>query len=230
MAQSLLPTLWRDGHLGGRRVSVLMTRPPMHLLQARLDAALAAHPDRATLADFRADPDLVAWEAEALAQACSIATPHPEIAAMFPGRAQLLDWIGPRPLRIARSGRPSRRIAFPGPTLARKGAFEVRAAARALDLEVLLLGAELEGARFWDGVRTSRPDPAAGPAGWLADVMAVVQPALVEEQPRRLLAARAAGVPVVATTACGLTGPGVIAIEPLDAAGLAAALRRLAEA
>lgn len=229
VAQSFLPALWRDGHLGGRQVSVLMTRPPMHLLQARLDAAFAAHPDRATLADFRADPDLVAWEAEALAQACSIATPHPEIAAMFPGRAQLLDWIGPKPLRIDRPGRLSRRIAFPGPTLARKGAFEVRAAARALDLEVLLLGAELEGACFWDGVRTSRPDPAAGPAGWLADVMAVVQPALVEEQPRRLLAARAAGVPVLATAACGLTGPGVIAVEPLDAAALGAALQRLAE-
>ena len=86
-------------------------------------------------------------------------------------------------------------------------------------------GAELEGARFWDGVRTCRPDPAAGPHGWLRDVMAVVQPALVEEQPRRLLAARAAGVPLLATAACGLDGPGGTCIAPLDATGLTDRLR-----
>jgi len=37
IAQSLLPFLWRDGNLGGREVRVLMTRLPMHVLQARLD-------------------------------------------------------------------------------------------------------------------------------------------------------------------------------------------------
>lgn len=105
------------------------------------------------------------------------------------------------------------------------GAYEVRDAARALDLEVLLLGAELEGVWFWDGVRTCRPDPSAGPHGWLRDVMAAVQPALVEEQPRRLLAARAAGV--LATAACGLDGPGVTCIAPLDPASLTDRLRRM---
>ncbi len=225
VAQSYLPTLWRDGHLGGRRFSVLMTRLPMHLLQARLDAAFAAHPGRATLADFRAAPELVRWEMEALAQAESIATAHPEVAALFPDRAIRLHWRLPV---LAVPDRPAtlpRRIAFPGPTLARKGAYEVRDAARALDLEVLLLGAELEGSRFWDGVRTCRPDPAAGRYGWLRDVMAVVQPALVEEQPRWLLAARGAGVPVLATAACGLDGPGVTCIAPLDPAGLTDRLR-----
>ncbi|HZZ35439.1 MAG TPA: VanW family protein, partial [Caulobacteraceae bacterium] len=49
VAQSLLPALWRAGHLGGRGFSVLMTRLPMTVLQARLDAAFAAHPDRRTL-------------------------------------------------------------------------------------------------------------------------------------------------------------------------------------
>ena len=141
--------------------SVLMTRPPMHALQARLDAAFATHPDRATLADVRANPDLVQWEAEALAQAEAVATPHSEIAALFPGRAVHLDWCLPSPVISTREGTPPWRIAFPGPTLARKGAYEVRAAARSLGLEVLLLGADLEGSSFWDGVRTSRPDPAS---------------------------------------------------------------------
>ena len=220
VAQSYLPTLWRDGHLGGRRFSVLMTRLPMHTLQARLDAAFAAHPDRTTLEDFRAHPDLVQWEAEALAQADAVATPHSEVASLFPDRAIHLAWCMPSPAIPAREGAAPWRIAFPGPTLARKGAYEVRAAARSLDLEVLLLGADLEGPGFWDGVRTSRPDPAAGPAGWLRDVTAVVQPALVEQQPRRLLAALAAGVPVLATAACGLDRLGIVPIAPLDAIGL----------
>ena len=227
VAQSYLPTLWRDGHLGGRRFSVLMTRLPMHLLQARLDQAYATHPEWATLADFRAPADLVQWEAEALAQAETIATPHSDIAAQFPGRAIHLDWCLPSPAFTKRDGAAPWRIAFPGPTLARKGAYEVRDAARSLDLQVLLFGTDLEGPGFWDGVRTSRPDPADGPFAGLRDVMAVVQPALVEQQPRRLLAALAAGVPVLATPACGLDGLGIVPIAPLDAAGLTDRLRAM---
>ncbi|MEJ0041199.1 MAG: VanW family protein [Rhizomicrobium sp.] len=43
-AQSLLPFLWREGHLGGRRLSVLMTRMPMAEIEARLDAGGGAAP------------------------------------------------------------------------------------------------------------------------------------------------------------------------------------------
>ena len=224
VAQSYLPTLWRAGHLGGRRFSVLMTRLPMDVVQARLDAAFDCHPDRPTLADFRASPELVAWETEALAEAEVVATPHAEIAALFRGRAVRLEWCLPEAELPERGAARPWRIAFSGPTLARKGAHEVRAAARALDLEVMVLGAELEGPAFWEGVRTCRPDPEGGQFGWLREVMAVVQPALVEQQPRRLLAALAAGVPVLATAACGLDGPGVSLIEPLDAVGLTARL------
>lgn len=230
VAQSFLPHLWRDGHLGGRGFTVLMTRPPMHLLHARLDAAFAAHPDRATLGDHRAPAELAEWEAAALARAEAIVTPHAELAALFPGRAIKLDWRLPAPPVPARAPTHTpaqgRRIAFPGPTLARKGAYDLREAARALDLEVLLLGAELEGPGFWDGVRTVRPPAGAGPHGWLDGLAAVVQPALVEEQPRRLLAAQAAGVPVAATAACGLDGH-YVRVAPLDPAGLTEALAQL---
>ena len=222
VAQSYLPYLWRDGHLGGRRYSVLMTRPPMGVLHARLDAAVAAHPGRATLADHRATPELVRWEAEALAQAAALVTPHAELAALFPGRAVRLEWA--QQAAALAAGARLWRIAFPGPTLARKGALDVREAALALDLEVVLLGAELEGDAFWRGVRTCRPR-AGRP--WWDGVAAVVQPALVEDQPRRLLAARAAGVPVVATAACGLQGPGVVLVPALDPAKLIEALRRV---
>jgi glycosyltransferase involved in cell wall biosynthesis len=78
-----------------------------------------------------------------------------------------------------------------------------------LDLEVVLLGSELEGSDFWNGVRTRRVERGAG-ADWLEGVGVVVQPALVEDRPRMLLAALSAGVPVIATSACDLDGmPGV---------------------
>jgi len=81
LAQSLLPQLWRGGVLGGRRVAVLMTRLPIAVLQARLDAASQAHPDRPTLSDYRADAWLAAAEAEALAAADEIVTPHASASA-----------------------------------------------------------------------------------------------------------------------------------------------------
>lgn len=222
LAQDFLPWLWRNGTLGGRRFAVLMNRLPLHVLHARLDAAAQQFPDRLTLSDFRADAGRVAAEAEALAAAHAIITPHAEIAGLFGARAVQLDWSLPEPARKMRG--PARRILFPGPVVARKGAFEVRAAARALDLEVVVAGAQLEGEDFWHGVRIARP---AG-TDTLDGVGAVVQPALVEERPRRLLGALAAGVPVVATAACGLPAqPGLTLIEPGDGAALVAALERV---
>ncbi len=225
IAQSLLPFAWRNGDLGGREVSVLMTRLPMTALQARLDAAFAAHPERKTLGDFRAPAWLVKAEREALAYASRIVTPHAEIAAMYPGKAELLEWQMAKVARVERSADSQKRIAFPGPTIARKGAYELREAARALGLEVVLLGSDLEGAEFWSGVTMRRAD-VGGPNSWLRDVGAVVQPALVEERPRHLLAALAAGVPVIATHACGLgERVGVTTVKHGDVDSLIAALR-----
>jgi hypothetical protein len=221
IAQSLLPFVWRNGDLGGRDVTVLMTRLPMTALQARLDAAFAQHPERTTLGDFRAPEWLVKAEREALAYASRIVTPHAEIAAMYPGKAELLSWHLPKIGRVERAATPPKRIAFPGPTIARKGAYELREAARTLGLEVVLLGSDLEGAAFWDGVATQRMSD-----DWLSGVAAVVQPAVTEERPRHLLAALAAGVPVIATAACGLgTRDGVTTIAAGDLGALIAALR-----
>ena len=222
VAQSLLPFLWRAGLLGGRRITVLMTRLPMAALQAKLDAAAAAHPERATLADFRAPADLVAAEAEALAAAERIVTPHAEIAALFPGRAERLDWRMPEAAAIPRCLH-ARAVAFPGPSLARKGAHELRAAALHLGLDVVLLGSTLEGEAFWHGLSTRPAD-----AGWRSEVAAVVQPALVEEQPRTLLAALAAGIPVIATPACGIASrPGLTLVPAGDTQALVRAIAKI---
>ena len=215
VTQALLPYLWRDGHLGGRRFSVLMTRLPMTELQARLDAAARRHPDRKTLADFRADPALVCAESEALAATQTVVTPHADIAALFGERATLLDWKTP-PARFSHAP-CSRRIAFPGPAIARKGAYELREAARALDLEVALLGSDLEGTDFWGGTRTTRD---------FDGVAAFVQPALIEDKPRRLLAALASGIPVIATRECGLPAQEGLTLVPAgDVGALITALR-----
>lgn len=221
VAQGYLPYLWRAGHLGGRRFHVLMNRLPLDVLHARLDAAACQFPERGTLADFRADAARVEAERQALGAANTIITPHRDVAALFAGRAVVVDWkvpnVAPRTASLAR------RILFPGPVAARKGAFEVRAAARALGLDVTVMGSELEGANFWDGIAARRPsdDP-------FADIAVVVQPAIVEERPRRLIAALAAGVPVIATPACGLPPqPGLTVIEPGDSDALIGALERL---
>ena len=111
-----------------------------------------------------------------------------------------------------------RRIAFAGPTAARKGALAVREAARALDLEVIPLGGELEGPDFWRDVRVIRS------CDWRT-AAALVQPAFVEHEPRRLLAALFIGMPVIATEACGLDpGPGLTLIAPGDVEALITAL------
>jgi hypothetical protein len=227
VAQSLLPFLWRMGVLGGRRVTVLMTRMPMQQLQARLDRAAEAHPDRATLADFRAPAELLAAEKAALEAAERIVTPHALVASQFPGKAELLDWHMPGALRTPRS--PKRRsIVFPGPSIARKGAYEVRALALRLDLEVVLLGANdltrgLEGEGFWSGLPVRHA--ARHDFSWLREAGLVVQPSLIEEQPRSLLAALGAGIPVIATPACGiLPKHGITLIPENDAEALVEAI------
>jgi len=209
-------------YLGGRTFDVVLTRQPLAYLHQSLDEALARFPERRLLGDFRAPEDLVAAEAEALAAADRIITPHAEIARRFGKRAVLLPWLLPRTERVSPCG-TSGTIAFPGPAAARKGAYEVREAARALGLTVLLIGKSLEGPDFWEGIPTRRSDD-----DWLSEeIGAVVQPAVVEDQPRALLRAIAAGLPVIATAACGLGDayPDVTTIPALDAAALVDALR-----
>jgi hypothetical protein len=227
VAQSFLPFLWRAGHLGGRELSVLMTRLPMGELQRELDAAAAVHPERATLSDFRAPTWLIAAEAEALAYTDHIVTPHAGVARLFAGKSIMVDWLRPAASGQAGKARPDR-VAFPGPTIARAGAYEVRAAARTLGLEVVRIGSELEGQDFWNGVRIHRPSPHSESGAGLDGVAAVVQPAIVAGRPRHLLAALAAGCPVIATAACGLPEqPGLTLIPANDAEALINALRRV---
>jgi hypothetical protein len=219
VSQNLLPFLWADGHLGGRTFDVLMTRLPMERLQARLDRAQRTHQQSKTLSDFRADARLVTAESEALSAARNLITPNADVARLFPGKAVLLDWHIPR---IRYKPAPGNRILFPASALGRKGAYEMREAARLLGLQITVMGSELEAEGFWQGLAVTRTGE-----NWLNEVGLVVLPAFVEDQPRRLLEAVASGVPVIASEACGLQGvEGVTTIPEIEPRLLAEAIRR----
>jgi hypothetical protein len=219
VAQTLLPHLWRLGALGGRRFDVLMTRPPLYLLHEALDRAHRLYPGSRTLADFRADPAAIALERAALSAADRLVTPHAGLARALGERAVRLDWA--RPPRVpGRAAAPRTRglprVWFPTSTLGRKGAYELRQALRGLEVELVLGGPVLESAEFWH--RPTRP-------GDLADADLVVSPAHVETSPRRLLAALARGVPVIASDACGLDPePGLTVVPTGDAVALREAI------
>jgi hypothetical protein len=227
IAQDLLAPLELLGVLGGRRVTVLMQRLPLFELQARLDEAHARHPGSPTLADFRADQRLLEAEARALDDAVEIVTPHPELAACYPGKTTRIDWVLPRVDRIVRSTRAPGplRLWLPTSTVGRKGVHELREVLTDQRCELWIAGHELEGASFWASVRgleIHHGSPALG------SIDAVVLPAWIENQPRVLLRAIAAGVPVIASRACGVEGlPGVRTVAAGDVDGLRAALDQL---
>jgi hypothetical protein len=218
VAQNLLPHLWRLGALQGRSFSVLMDRLPLDILHAQLDAAARRYPQSATLADYRAPAEIVVAERAGLLEARELFTAHSEIAACFPSKTILLDWAPATPMRARKGGR---KILLPASALARKGAYALREAIAGLDLELLVVGAAVECEGFWAGLPVRRLAP--GEAA--AEIAAVVAPAIVEHQPRALLAALAAGIPVIATPVCGLGHrPGAIIIPAMDAPALREAL------
>ncbi|HVF30483.1 MAG TPA: VanW family protein [Pyrinomonadaceae bacterium] len=211
--QNLLPFLWMNGHLGGRTFDVLMTSLPIDHIHDRLDIARSLNPDSRTLGDFRAQTELAVAERDALRAARKIVTPHTEIAALFPKRAELLEWELPMttPRTEPRNKKPV--IVFPASTVGRKGCWELREALRGLDVRLILLGPPIESDDFWDGFDTER-----GSSDWLERADVVALPAYVEHKPRRLLQAAAAGIPVIASPACGVSRvPGVDIVEPGDA-------------
>jgi glycosyltransferase involved in cell wall biosynthesis len=70
----------------------------------------------------------------------------------------------------------------------------------------------------WKGVAIEQGNYADD---WLLEADVVVLPAYVEHSPRALLMAVAAGVPVIATPACGVQGlPGIRLVPPGDADSL----------
>lgn len=195
VAQSWLPWLDEAGVLGGRSFDVVMSRYPFAEIHRLLDQAAGEIGESKTIADFRASNDLVAREAELLARARRVYTPHHGIAAMFPGRATLLSWHKPP----QRPRRPGNRVAFLGPTIARQRPDVARRLAAAVTEPLVVFGATLE--PMWDALAIERRE--MGP-NWLDGIGAILHPATLTHEPRALLEARAQGVAIYATGTCGL--------------------------
>jgi len=196
VAQAFLPFLWREGSLGGRTFDVLMSRYPLTELHQRLDAVHRAHPDSVTIGDFRAPEAIVQAEAEALAAARRIITPHHDLAELFSDRAVWLDWQ--RPTALPGAGT---RVAFLGPVVARQGAHEARELARGLREPMVVFGTELERADIWEDVTIERR---LMTPNWYRDIGVVLHPAAITNQPRRLLEAVSRGIRVYARASSGL--------------------------
>jgi hypothetical protein len=204
VAQSWLPWFGESGALGGRTFDVMMSRYPFGEIHRLLDAAAAEMGPSATIADFRAEEDLVAREAKLLAQARRIITPHHGIAGLFGDRALVLTWHKPDP----RPREPGSRVAFLGPTIARQRADVARELARGLPEPLVVFGSVIES--LWGD--TPVEHRSMGP-GWLDGIGAILHPATMTTQPRRLLEAAANGVTVYATEGCGLAPSDYLAIE-----------------
>ena len=214
--QNLLPFLWRSGHLGGRSFDVLMNALPMAEIQKRLDLAADLHPESTTLGDFRADKRLLNDEIEALKHARRIITPHTAVAELFPDKAIVLDWRLPTKKELTGRQGDKFTVVFPASTVGRKGCYELREAIRGLDVRLLTMGPYIEAKDFWEGFDVER----AGD-DWLEVADAVALPAFIEHKPRRLLAAAACGIPVIASEACGVSSvEGVSIVKEGDAVGL----------
>ena len=210
VSQTLLPFIWKDGALGGRTFDVLMTRLPIGNLHQRLDEAHRKYPDSTTLNDFRADDELIDLENAALTKARHIITPHQEIAGIFTNKSVKLDW------KTSVNASPQRsrgaKILFPGSSLARKGAYEMRQLAKELNLSVKLLGDATEDPSFWNGINIEKTGTAI-----FDNVALIVYPVYVEHQPRVLLKAITMGIPIVTTSASGLSaGKNVIIVPTCD--------------
>jgi glycosyltransferase involved in cell wall biosynthesis len=221
VSQSLLPHLWRENVLQGRQFDVLLDRLPYDRLHETLDAAFARYPDSSTLGEYRAPGELVEAERAGLAAARRLITPHLALAKLFPNRTIAIDWQAVPPMKAHHGGRA---LLMPASSLARKGAYALRAALEGLDTELIVSGHAIERPGFWGDLPVrilDKDEPMPRLAG-------VVLPALIEHRPEPLLAALGAGLPVIATDACGLLPrPGLTLVARDDAEALHAALTSL---
>ncbi|UDF37062.1 UNVERIFIED_ORG: VanW family protein [Shinella sp. XGS7] len=227
----LLAHLEQLGVLGGRSYEVLAGTWPMALVQDHLDLGSARWPNAASLRDYRVAPELLAAEQRGLRRALRIHTAHEGVAAYLRGRyptvpVMQLAWQRPEPrpwpqLPDQRSARPPL-LLFPAAGLARKGALDLSAALQGLPCRLRVLGSAARDGEVWRGLDV---DWHVAPADPLLGVAAVVLPAYAEQAPRLLLRARAQGLPVIATAACGMGPEAGLSLVPMgDPPALRAAL------
>ncbi len=201
IGQNYLLPFYQQGSLGGRTYDVLMNRFALKILQKNLDQATIKHPGSQTLKDFRVSATMIENEWKLLEQAERIMTPHGYLAGLFPEKTILLPWQLPN---ILKKPSLSNQIVFLGPTVGRRGAYEMRALLDKIKIPLTVLGKNLEQLDFWKGYPVV--EKAWGDT-WLENVGLVISPAYIENQPRRLLEAEAAGISIISLPQSGLLQP-----------------------
>ena len=172
-----------------------MTRLPFEKLHLRLDDAFLKYPESPTLNDFRANKNLIYLENKALNKARKIITPHNELAEMFKNKVVRLNWHVPTITKIKKKGG---KVLFPASAVGRKGAYEIKNLAKELNLKLTATGIKVETLGFWEDVKVERFN------GNFEEIGLIVYPTYVENQPRLILRALAYGIPVIASSACGI--------------------------
>lgn len=206
--QNFLPFFIRNGILGGRTFDVFMTRYPLKSLHEKLDAYAQQHPESHSIKDFRANQQLVELEWDALQKARKIITPHHDIASFFPHKTELLSW------KIAQPSphKTGDRMAFLGPTISRQGAHIAKDIAKNLSKPLIVFGNQLEGNDFW---KDCHVEFRTMNAHWMDDIGGIIHPAVVTNQPRKLLSALANSITIYTNAASGLSPSHYIPIEQL---------------
>lgn len=228
--QGLLLPLERLGALQGRTIEVLMAALPLGEVQRRLDLAVAAWPEVPSLRDFRAQVAELEVEVIALRRATRFATPHAAVAAhlraLYPAPVDQIAWEIPERMTgraIPRAPSTPPVVVFPASALARKGAHGLAQALRHLGWKLLILGSPSTDSTLWDGISVEHIG--YRDLAWLDRADVVALPAWIEHSPRALLLALAHGLPIVATSACGLPAAAQVLEVPNDHVdGLVAAL------
>lgn len=236
--QAYLPHLWRGGMLAARNLHVWMPALPMQAILQQLDAAARQWSDEPSLRDYRPEARLAEDELQALQSARLIVTPHHAAAqwARRHLRAEVheLPWqlpALPAPSAAAPGNPRQLSLALACSALARKGWRELcealhgvaaLAQARDAELRLIVLGSLPSAARLPPSVSSTTMGYGSP---WTASAHAAVLPAHVEHSPRAALQALAAGLPVVATPACGIAPrPGLRLVQAGDSQALAIAL------
>ncbi|MDM1061577.1 VanW family protein [Empedobacter falsenii] len=194
ISQNLLPFIYKKGMLGGRTFDVLMTRLPIETLHERLDYSHFIYPESKTLKDFRANKNLIDLENNALNKAQKIISPHTDIQKMFQHKIVKLDWNIEQNL----NQKTGNKILFSASAVGRKGAYEMRKLAKELNLQLVILGRNLEMDNFWQNIQIEKFSENYDEIGL------IIYPTIIENQPRQPIKAVSYGIPIITTTACGL--------------------------
>lgn len=197
--QNYVPFLQNNKTLGGRTYTILAWRPPRSVLHSILDKAKSVWTESPTIDDFRSAIDITEAEDIAFAQSTHIITANALIEKLFPEKTTLLPWIIPASQRRIK---PGKEIVFLGPTLARNGAYSVRAACKSLNIPITIVGQNYESADFWNGVKVSN---LSNSDDWLSNAALILRPAITDFRPRQVLKALSYGLPVIADQSCAIS-------------------------